>query len=94
MANNTVSYLNDEVLVTADTAPTKANSHIHEVVKDADPAETAETIRCDAIVVGAGFSGMTAIHRFRKLGLNVKCFESGSDFGGVWYWNRYPGASK
>jgi len=33
-----------------------------------------------------------AIHKFRKLGLNVKCFEAGSDFGGVWYWNRYPGA--
>ena len=42
--------------------------------------------------VGAGFSGITAIHRFRKLGLKVKCFESGGDFGGVWYWNRYPGA--
>lgn len=32
------------------------------------------------------------MYKFRKLGLNVKCFEAGSDFGGVWYWNRYPGA--
>lgn len=47
---------------------------------------------CDVLVVGAGFSGITAIHRFRKLGLNVKCFEGAGDFGGVWYWNRYPGA--
>lgn len=31
--------------------------------------------------------GITAIHRFRKLGLKVKCFEAGGDFGGVWYWN-------
>lgn len=32
------------------------------------------------------------MHKLRKLGLNVKSFEAGSDFGGVWYWNRYPGA--
>jgi cation diffusion facilitator CzcD-associated flavoprotein CzcO len=32
------------------------------------------------------------MYKFRKLGLNVKAFEAGSDFGGVWYWNRYPGA--
>jgi cation diffusion facilitator CzcD-associated flavoprotein CzcO len=33
-----------------------------------------------------------AIYKLRQLGLNVKCFEAGSDLGGVWYWNRYPGA--
>jgi cation diffusion facilitator CzcD-associated flavoprotein CzcO len=32
------------------------------------------------------------MYKLRKLGLNVKCFEAGSDLGGVWYWNRYPGA--
>jgi cation diffusion facilitator CzcD-associated flavoprotein CzcO len=47
---------------------------------------------CDVLVVGAGFSGVTAIHRFRKLGLSVKCFEKAEDFGGTWFWNRYPGA--
>ncbi|EME78106.1 uncharacterized protein MYCFIDRAFT_191354 [Pseudocercospora fijiensis CIRAD86] len=50
------------------------------------------TIKADVLVIGAGFSGITAIHRFRKEGMTVKCFESGEDFGGVWYWNRYPGA--
>ena len=55
-------------------------------------ATTAETQTCDVLVVGAGFSGITAIHRFRKLGMSVKCFEGGGDFGGTWYWNRYPGA--
>lgn len=40
----------------------------------------------------SGFGGVYAIYKFRKLGLNVKAFEAGSDFGGVWYWNRYPGA--
>jgi cation diffusion facilitator CzcD-associated flavoprotein CzcO len=51
-----------------------------------------EVQKCDVLVVGAGFSGVTAIHRFRKLGLSVKCFEKGEDFGGTWFWNRYPGA--
>lgn len=46
----------------------------------------------DAIVVGAGFSGIANLYRLRKDGLKVHVFESASDFGGVWYWNRYPGA--
>ena len=46
----------------------------------------------DAIVVGAGFAGMYLVHRLRKLGFSVHCFEAGSDVGGTWYWNRYPGA--
>ncbi|KAK3714863.1 hypothetical protein LTR37_007598 [Vermiconidia calcicola] len=50
------------------------------------------SILCDVLVIGAGFCGITAIHRFRKLGMKVKCFESGSGFGGVWHFNTYPGA--
>lgn len=46
----------------------------------------------DVLIIGAGFSGMSALYRFRKAGFNVKVLESGGDFGGVWYWNRYPGA--
>jgi len=46
----------------------------------------------DAIVVGAGFAGMYLLYRFRKMGLRAKAFEMGSDVGGTWYWNRYPGA--
>jgi cyclohexanone monooxygenase len=45
----------------------------------------------DAIVVGAGVGGLYALHRLRGLGLNVGVFEAGSDVGGTWYWNRYPG---
>lgn len=52
------------------------------------PAE----IRCDAVVVGAGFSGVSMLYRLRQLGLDAKIFESGDYFGGTWYWNRYPGA--
>ena len=46
----------------------------------------------DVIVVGAGFAGMYAIYKFRQQGLRVKVFEAGTDVGGTWYWNRYPGA--
>ena len=46
----------------------------------------------DVLVVGAGFAGMYAVHRFRNQGLSVKVLEAGSDVGGTWYWNRYPGA--
>ncbi len=46
----------------------------------------------DVVVVGAGFAGMYMIHRMRQAGHSVHCFEAGSDVGGTWYWNRYPGA--
>lgn len=46
----------------------------------------------DVIVVGAGFAGLYALHRFRALGMCVRVFEAGDDVGGTWFWNRYPGA--
>ena len=46
----------------------------------------------DALVVGAGFSGVAMLYRLRQLGLKSLVLESAADFGGVWYWNRYPGA--
>ena len=46
----------------------------------------------DAIVIGAGMSGMYMLYRLRELGLNVRIIEAGSGVGGTWYWNRYPGA--
>lgn len=50
-----------------------------------------ERIECDVVVVGGGFSGISSVYRLRKLGFKVQGFEAGSDFGGVWHWNRYPG---
>jgi cation diffusion facilitator CzcD-associated flavoprotein CzcO len=47
---------------------------------------------CDVVVVGAGFAGLYAIHKLTSLGYRVIAFERGDDVGGVWYWNRYPGA--
>jgi cyclohexanone monooxygenase len=46
----------------------------------------------DVIVVGAGFSGLYALHRLRGSGLSVQVLEAGEGVGGTWYWNRYPGA--
>jgi cation diffusion facilitator CzcD-associated flavoprotein CzcO len=46
----------------------------------------------DAIVIGAGVAGLYQLHRLRELGLRVRAFEAGSNVGGTWYWNRYPGA--
>lgn len=59
---------------------------------DAGQTEAPSEIRCDAIVIGAGFSGVSMLYRLRKLGLDAKIFEAGDNFGGTWYWNRYPGA--
>ena len=47
----------------------------------------------DALVIGAGFSGLYQLHRLRDdLGLKVAVIEKGAGVGGTWYWNRYPGA--
>lgn len=46
----------------------------------------------DAVIVGAGFSGMYMLHKLREQGLSAIVFEAGTDVGGTWYWNRYPGA--
>src|SRR5919197_1023128 len=46
----------------------------------------------DAVVGGAGFSGLYALHRLRGIGLSVRVLEGGDGVGGTWYWNRYPGA--
>ena len=47
----------------------------------------------DAIVIGAGFSGMYTLKALRdRLGLRVRVYEAGETVGGTWYWNRYPGA--
>jgi cyclohexanone monooxygenase len=51
-----------------------------------------ETIQLDVAIVGAGFAGLYAIHRMRGLGYKTRAFEAGSDIGGTWFWNKYPGA--
>jgi cyclohexanone monooxygenase len=48
--------------------------------------------RFDAIIVGAGFSGLYMLHSLREHGFSARVIEAGSGVGGTWYWNRYPGA--
>jgi cyclohexanone monooxygenase len=55
-------------------------------------AENSREPAFDVVVVGAGFAGMYMLHRLRKLGFSARVYEQGSDVGGTWYWNRYPGA--
>lgn len=46
----------------------------------------------DVLVVGGGFAGVHALERLRALDFKVKLYEAGTEAGGVWHWNRYPGA--
>jgi cation diffusion facilitator CzcD-associated flavoprotein CzcO len=51
-----------------------------------------EVDQFDAIIIGAGVTGLYQLYRLRKLGLSVRVFEEAGGVGGTWYWNRYPGA--
>ncbi len=59
----------------------------------AAPSSPSSPVLLDAIVVGAGFSGLYQLLLLRdKLGLSVKVLDAAQGVGGTWYWNRYPGA--
>jgi cation diffusion facilitator CzcD-associated flavoprotein CzcO len=55
-------------------------------------ADAMQVPEYDAIVIGAGISGLYQLYRLRELGMRVRVFEAGTGVGGTWYWNRYPGA--
>ena len=49
--------------------------------------------RVDAVIIGAGFSGLYMLHQLRdQMGMTAQVIEAGGGVGGTWYWNRYPGA--
>ena len=58
----------------------------------AKSATKAGKVDYDAVIVGAGFSGMYQLHKLRQQGMTAHVYETGDDVGGTWYWNRYPGA--
>src|SRR6202047_1215402 len=60
-----------------------------------DPGFTRPALQeqLDAVIVGGGFGGLLAAARLQKVGItNIRIIEKAGDFGGTWYWNRYPGA--
>jgi cation diffusion facilitator CzcD-associated flavoprotein CzcO len=61
-----------------------------QVTTSATGTETVEQF--DAIVIGAGVSGLYHLYRLSQLGLSARICEAGGGVGGTWYWNRYPGA--
>ncbi|VTU46369.1 Phenylacetone monooxygenase (plasmid) [Variovorax sp. SRS16] len=67
------------------------NAETSRAISDPLPAK-AGAQRVDVLIIGGGFGGMYAVYRFREMGLRLQAFEAGGDVGGVWYWNRYPGA--
>ena len=65
------------------------------VAEQVKPAAAHEPIRrYDAIIIGAGISGMYQLYRLRQLGLTARVFETGDGVGGTWYRNRYPAAQR
>lgn len=58
---------------------------------DETPIREIETLDVDAIIVGAGLAGLYATYKLRSMGLSVRGVENGSNVGGTWFWNRYPG---
>jgi cyclohexanone monooxygenase len=62
----------------------------------ADPEFKREAIieAVDVLIIGGGFAGLLTGARLHEQGVkNIRIIEQGSDFGGTWYWNRYPGAA-
>ena len=63
------------------------------VMTEAPERESSQALACDALVIGAGFSGLYQLLCLRdRLGLSVQLLEAADGIGGTWYWNRYPGA--
>src|SRR5258708_4415218 len=60
-------------------------------VNSAAPNNAAAT-DYDVVIIGAGFAGLYALYKLRGVGHHCRLYEAGTGVGGVWYWNRYPGA--
>jgi cation diffusion facilitator CzcD-associated flavoprotein CzcO len=63
-------------------------------VSTTDPSTAASTgeRELDALIIGAGYGGMYALHRLRQLGLRLRVYDEAGGVGGTWWWNNYPGA--
>lgn len=59
---------------------------------ESESAQRGITSKIDVLVIGGGFGGTYALWKLRQQGLRVKLVEAGSELGGTWHWNQYPGA--
>ncbi len=60
-------------------------------LQTASAERTGSVEQFDAIIIGAGVTGLYQLYRLRELGLSVRLYDDGSGVGGTWFWNRYPG---
>jgi cation diffusion facilitator CzcD-associated flavoprotein CzcO len=60
-------------------------------LQDTPTVGTGPVDQFDAIIIGAGLTGLYQLYRLRQLGLSVRVYDDGGGVGGTWYWNRYPG---
>jgi len=66
--------------------------YLHDPYVEATPREPRRD-DVEVALVGGGFAGLIAAVRLRQAGVDdIRIIEKGGDFGGTWYWNRYPGA--
>lgn len=63
-----------------------------ELKRDVSSGTPQKPIELEVLVIGGGFAGCYLLHYLRKAKFNVKVVEAGTGLGGIWYWNRYPGA--
>jgi len=59
--------------------------------KAQSPEAHSDTRSFDAVIIGAGLSGMQQLYQLRKLGLSARIIEASDDVGGTWNLSRYPG---
>ncbi len=81
---------NDQyVEVTGDFSRYIDDPYIEEPIERAPLKDEVEVV-----IIGGGFGGLLAGARLRQAGIeDIRVIEKGGDFGGTWYWNRYPGAA-
>ena len=84
----------DHGLDVFESEPSASTRFEQNLTADLNPVyKTCETVEpLDAVIVGAGFGGIWLLYQLRKRGYKVKLLEAGSELGGVWNNNRYPGA--
>ena len=65
----------------------------HDPFADPEFSRDPITEHVEVLIIGGGFSGLLASARLQQAGIeDFRIIEAGADFGGTWYWNRYPGA--